>query len=172
MPLNGLEFIKADRRHIQSIFNLMALRNPDIDKSKLFERTEREIVELNDGRTYGLFVAVIENSVVGFCRFVSSLETPPERIKYPYPDGIYCMGIIVAPKYRRKGVAKFLCEKRFEILKGLGCTEAYSIVSLDNSASMNMHASFGFRELERGTGFFVVSFDCGEGILYKKILDI
>ena len=167
----GISFSIAESKHIEEIFELMFLRNPGMDKVNLLNRIEREVLELNNGVDYGIYVALLEDKVVGFCRFFTSKNTPREKIKYPHPDGMFCMGTIVHPDYRRKGIARYLSDKRFEVLKSLGCNEVYSLVALDNPTSIKMHNNFNYEEIERGPGFFIVSFDCGEGILFKKSLN-
>ena len=163
-----LQFVKAEVEHTQGIFELMFLRNPKMDKEKLIERVKKEITEISNGRSYGLFVSTLNGKVVGFCRFFSSNNTPLEKVKFTHPDGMFCMGIIVHPDFRRMGIARCLFEKRLAIFKSLELEEIFSIVALDNPTSIKMHESFGFKEVSRGPGFFIVPFACGEGILFKK----
>lgn len=168
---SDLSFVKAEAKHIQGVFELMFLRNPEMDKEILHQRITKEITAISNGIDYGLFVSILNEEVVGFCRFFSSKNTPLEKAKFDHPSGMYCMGIIVHPNYRRMGIARYLFNKRLEVIKSLGVKEIFSMCSLDNQASIRMHKSFGFEEIERASGFFVVSFDCGEGILFNKIID-
>jgi ribosomal protein S18 acetylase RimI-like enzyme len=167
----GLNFVKAEAKHVQGVFELMFIRNPKIDKEILHKRLTREIIEISNGIDYGLFVSILDGEVVGFCRFFTSDNTPLEKAKFDHPSGMYCMGIIVHPNYRRMGIARYLFDKRLEVIKSLGVKEIFSMVDLDNPTSLSMHESFGFREIERGPGFFIVAFDCGEGILFQKNID-
>lgn len=83
---------------------------------------------------------------------------------------MFCMGIMVDPRFRRQGVAKFLTEKRFEWLRSINVLETFSAVAMDNQTSIRMHRSFGFEEIRRIPGVLTINFDCGEGILFKKVL--
>ncbi len=167
-PSGNLEFKKAGFEHIKEIFELMFLRNPEMDREKLLKRTEKEVIELNDGVDYGVFVALLNSKVVGFCRFYNSQSVPKDKIKFPALEGFYCMGMMVDSKFRRQGVAKYLSGKRFEWLRTMDVKETYSVVAIDNPTSINMHKSFGFVEIDRAEGFLTISFECGEGLLFKK----
>lgn len=164
----GLRFVKAQACHVQAVFELMFQRNPKLEKENLYRRVEKEILEISNGVDYGVYVALLKGKVVGFCRFFSSENTPLEKAKYDYVDGIYCMGIIVNPDYRRIGIAEFLSDKRLEVFKSLNVKEVFSLVAMDNPTSISMHRKFGFDEIKRASGFFIVSFDCGEGISFRK----
>ena len=168
--LLGLKFLKAEERHIQDVYKLMVLRNPNMDKEQLYKKTENEILNLNDGQSYGLYVTEKDGETIGFCRYILSTKVPIERIKFPHPVGMYCMGIIVAPEFRRRRVASFMSNSRFRLIRKLGFNEVYSMVASDNLASISMHKKFGYQEIQRGAGFFIVSFDNGEGILFKNVL--
>lgn len=165
-----LYLIKADVKYLEGYVNLTLTRNPEMDREELLIKSRKEIEIYNTGVDYGLYFALKDDQIVGICRFFTSQATPKEKVKYKHPSGMYCMGIIVHPDFRRKGIAAFLSNKRIDILKKLGLKEAFSIVATDNLTSIKMHEKFGFKEVERGPGFFTVHFDCGEGILFKKCL--
>lgn len=74
-------FKLADSTHADSICHLMAERNP-LDKwEDIKKKTEREISLNTNDPEYWLYVAVIGNEVVGFCRFYHSRGLPKEKSK-------------------------------------------------------------------------------------------
>lgn len=169
-PSKELRFEIAGEEHIEAITNLMHLRNPNAEISFLEKRVSDEVTKLNDGESYGVFVATIKNKVVGFCRFYHSDKVPPEKIKHDHPIGIYLMGIVVDPDYRRKGVASFLHEQRLMWLSSIDVDRVYSVVAIDNLTSQAMHEKFGFHKVSEVLGVLTVSFDLGRGILYERFI--
>lgn len=164
-------FCQASKTHVNEVFELMSERNPDIDRDDLLARTKREVLELCDGKTYGLFVAIVEKKVVGFCRFFHSDSVPKEKIKFPHPDGMFSMGIIVHPQYRRMNIARFLNDERYKLYQSLGLKKVYSAVAKDNPTSIRMHEQFGYKAIDEVPGVLMVTFDCGEGIIFQKNID-
>lgn len=163
-----ISFSQATEVHIQEIFELMSERNPDLDRDELLARTKREILELCDGKLYGLCVATLDNKVVGFCRFFHSDSVPKEKIKFPHPRGMFSMGIVVHPEYRRMNIARFLSDERNKIYQALGLKKVFSAVAKDNPTSIRMHEEFGYQAIEEVPGVMMVTFDCGEGIIFQK----
>lgn len=167
----GIVFREAVSIDTSIIFELMAGRSPSRDRKELLINTKKEVEERSDGKRYGLFVAELEGEVLGFCRYLHSDDIPEEKVKFEINySGFYTMGTLVARKWRRNGIARFLSEERFKWLRALGVDEVYSGVALDNPASIRMHESFGYEEVYRSLGFLTVRFDCGEGILFRKKL--
>lgn len=166
-----LQFKKADSSHVDDIFEFMSIRNPLADKDKLYTNTMREVTELNDGIKYGVFVAILNSKVVGFCRYYTTDNVPKEKIKFAYPEGMFCMGIMIRPNFRRQGIAKFINEKRFEKFRTMNIDEVYSAVDEDNLTSISMHNSFGFQEISRIPGVLNIDFDGKKGILFRKSLN-
>jgi ribosomal protein S18 acetylase RimI-like enzyme len=163
----NLQFRLADHSDIEKIFHLMSLRNPNSDKNELLKKTKREVEEWSDGKQYGLFVSVLNDEVIGFCRYYHSDGIPEERRRYPAPAGFYAMGTMVDPHWRRHSIARFLSMKRMEWLKGLGAENIFSIVSVENLSSIKMHLSFGYEEIARAPGFLNICFENAEGILFR-----
>lgn len=146
---NDLHFRIAQTKDIEAIFEMMSLRNPDLDREMLKSRTVREIKELNDGKDYGVFVCEYEDKVVAFCRFYHSESVPKEKVKFESSVGYYGMGIIVHPSMRRKGIARFISMHRFQWLQNLGAQGIYSCVAMDNLTSQRMHESLGFKKIKK-----------------------
>lgn len=166
----GLIFRLARRDDCEGISLLMAERNPSQSFSEIEASTTREIdrVELNGD--YKLYVAELDNEVIGLCRFYHSDGLPLSKKIHPSPEGWYGMGILVSAKFRRQNIANFLSTKRVEILKNLGAREFYSIVDANNLTSMKMHEKFGYNEIQRADGFLHISFNGSIGCLFKLSL--
>jgi RimJ/RimL family protein N-acetyltransferase len=147
---------------------LMLERNPKAPSALMETKVLKEIKQFSDGKEYGLFVTKVKKEIVGFCRFYFSRGLAKEKIKYPFKEGCYCMGMMVHSKWRRQNIARYMATLRQEWIARLGVNKIYSVVATDNPSSIDMHLSFGFQEIERAKGFMNISFDCGEGILFEK----
>ena len=55
--------------------------------------------------------------------------------------------VYVHPDYRKRGIAKKLYDKLFELLVALGYGKALAIITLPNDASIAIHKSFGFKHI-------------------------
>ncbi len=116
-----------------------------------------------------IFVAIIDNIVVGHGKlFYYSKEK--HDVEFKSPEGWYLNGVIVAPEFRRKGVAKALLSFRESFILEKKGNEVFSIVSVENIPSISYHTSLGFKEQERAPGYLSVKLKCGEGILFYKVL--
>lgn len=105
-----------------------------------------------------LFVARWQGDVVGFGR-VSRFEVSP------IPAGWYLSGLIVSPDRRRLGIGRAMTEYRIRWL--VPRTDvAYYFVNSDNRASIDLHAEFGFREIDRGITVPGCAFEGAPGVLY------
>lgn len=167
---DNILFQLANESHFDSICSLMSERNPDEELESIKKKTEREITLNKNDPQYRLFVATINNEVVGLCRFYNSSGLPQSKIKFESPAGWYAMGTLVSNKHRRKSIAKFLSQERVKILKGLNVHELYSIVDANNETSLKMHQEFGFKEVGRAKGYLHLDFQDSIAVLFK--LDI
>lgn len=162
-----VQFTLAKEEHIDSICDLMMARNPLDSADVIKKKTQREIsLNINDPE-YWLFVAILNNEVVGLCRFYHSRGLPKEKIKFESPEGWYAMGTLVSEKHRRKSIAKFLSQERLKFLKTLNASALYSMVDLNNQTSIKMHQEFGFQEFARAKGFLHLVFEDHDAILFK-----
>lgn len=168
-PLSfATDFALANESDIPEVTALMLLRNPLVPYALMESKVAKEVSTFSDGKRYGLFVAKVENKVVGFSRFYFSEDVPKEKVKFPFRQGCHCMGMMVHPDWRRKSIAKFMSEQRESWMKKLGAHEVFSVVANDNPTSLAMHKRFGFSSIEKVKGYLNISFDCGEGILFHK----
>lgn len=163
-------FRLAEFRDREAIVELTSERNPGMAMPDIINTTERELKTLESDPTYRLYVADLAGEIVGFCRFYDSAGLPIHKKVFPSPSGWYAMGIVVAPSWRRQGIARFLSQARLRSLKEYGATEMYSVVDGNNQASIQMHLAFGFDEIGKAPGFLLIKFESGVGILFRKII--
>lgn len=165
-----MKFRLAGSQDIEAIIKLMLSQKQDVAYDRMKEITERELTYNKTDKFYRLFVVELEGAVLGFSRFFHTKEIPEEKKEFECPEGFYCMGTVVFPEYRKRGVARMLSEGRFLAMKELGAKEAFSGVGADNEASIKMHESFGYQKVAEIAGFLQIQFNCGKGYLFKKEL--
>ncbi|MFT3886632.1 MAG: GNAT family N-acetyltransferase [Arachnia sp.] len=82
-------------------------------------------------------------------------------------SAVWCFtGVVVAPTYRRRGVALALTRHRLDWLRGRA-TSVYSFANAANLASIALHERAGFREVSREFTVPGVSFAGGVGVLFR-----
>lgn len=140
-----------------AIAKLYAERNGRV----LDEILPRVTRDLESGDIY-VAVAVVRN-VVAYARARwHDYET--------IPHGWYLAGVVVAPRYRRRGIAGALTRHRLEWLRERGAREVYYFANARNRASIALHERFGFREVRRDIVVPRVTFEGGAGVLYALAL--
>jgi len=85
------------------------------------------------------------------------------------PAGWYLTGVVVAPAWRRRGVAAALTRARLEWLAAR-TDRVYYFANARNRVSIALHESFGFVEKTRAFTIPGVTFQGGEGILFELVL--
>jgi GNAT superfamily N-acetyltransferase/uncharacterized protein YndB with AHSA1/START domain len=106
------------------------------------------------GRAHGL-LAYAGGRAVGWCSASAKAEMPQLAAREWMPAESAGVGIIgclvVAPQYRRHGIARLLVEAAGDYLAGLGChvVEAYPLKRLDAA----VHGHFGPIEVYRDLGY-------------------
>lgn len=150
-----------------SIARLMALRNPETPFDETLKQTEKELTITQTDSSYRILVAEVDGQVLGFCRFYNSKGLPPQKKIHVAPEGWYAMGTLIDPMMRRRGIARFLSEERFNVLRTMGVTEVYSMVDGTNQTSLQMHREFGYEQMATAPGFLHITFECGEGHLFR-----
>lgn len=78
----------------------------------------------------------------------------------PAPAGHYLGGVVVHPRFRRRGVGTGLTTARLGWIRGHAGT-AYFFTNERNNASLRMHAALGFTEIARRRSFHSVASDDG-----------
>lgn len=82
------------------------------------------------------------------------------------PAGFYLGGVVVSPEFRRMGIGRALTRVRIEWVNNRA-DSAFYFANARNRASFDLHAEFGFVEIQRAATLAGVSFDGGEGILFE-----
>ena len=85
------------------------------------------------------------------------------------PAGWYLAGLVVAPERRRTGIGRALTEHRIAWLAER-TPMAYYFASLQNRASLDLHARLGFEQLQRDIAVPGCTFTGGVGVLYGRSL--
>ncbi len=130
---------------------------------KITINLQQEYISDDERMQRQLFVAEIDNVIVGFSRlinfkyFTKTLKATP---------GYYLMAVVVLPSFQRLGIGEQLTNIRIKFCREL-TNELFYFANVQNLASIRMHESYGFKEVERNSSFLGISMDDGEGILYK-----
>ncbi len=120
------------------------------------------------GRTSLVLVADVEDDIIGFgkVRYLSGARADDRSAS---PEGWYLTGVVVDPRFRRRGVGSRLTEVRLQWISERA-RFAYCFSNARNSVSIVLHERFGFVEVARGSEFAGVSFVGGEGVLFRADL--
>jgi ribosomal protein S18 acetylase RimI-like enzyme len=94
-----------------------------------------------------LLVAEADGCIVGFAR-ARRFRHPPEPPGNVAPEGWYLLGVIVAPAFRRRGIAARLTRCRLEWIAERA-DEAWFFTEVMNHASIALHERFGFVAVSR-----------------------
>jgi aminoglycoside 6'-N-acetyltransferase I len=109
------------------------------EAAPLFERAD----------DYCVLLAECEDEFVGFAEaalrrdYVNGCDTSP-LLPVAFLEGIY-----VQPAFRRRGIARLLCDRIAAWARAQGAREFASDAVIDNTASHAMHRALGFTETER-----------------------
>ena len=107
-----LIFRLATRKDCSAISRLMCDRNPALEASQLLTNTIRELDRLETDYSYKIYVADLNDEVIGFCRFYHTSGMSAQKKIYPSPEGWYGMGSMVSSKFRRQNIARFISSSR------------------------------------------------------------
>ena len=110
-------------------------------------------------------VAELERDVIGFGK-VRYLSEEHGAGVGASPEGWYLTGVVVDPRFRRRGVGCRLTGERLRWIAERS-DAAYYFANARNRVSIALHESFGFTEIGRGAEFAGVSFVGGEGVLFE-----
>ena len=112
-----------------------------------------------------LVVAESNGAIVGYGRaalFEPGADAPADAA----PGGYYLTGLLVAPEERRRGIAMALTQARLDWIGGRAA-DAWFFANARNAASIELHRRFGFEEVSRSFSFPGLTFEGGEGILFR-----
>ncbi len=116
------------------------------DGSEHERRIEAETLLRRAGRAVVFLARSLEPATIGFAEAtlredcVNGCTTSPVA----FLEGIY-----VQPGWRRRGVARHLCDAVERWAADIGCSEFASDTELENVGSQHMHVALGFQETER-----------------------
>ncbi len=117
-----------------------------------------------------LVVVSLAGDLVGYGR-AAWFEPPPDAAADVAPRGYYLVGVVVAPRARRRGVGRALTEARMAWIGGRA-REAWYFANARNDASLELHRQLGFVEMTRSFSCPDVSFEGGEGVLCTVTLPL
>lgn len=83
------------------------------------------------------------------------------------PAGFYLSGVEIAADFQQHGLASILTTARLEWIAHRA-DRAWCVVNAQNTASLALQRSFGFREICRAPQFGSVQFTGGSGLLLCK----
>jgi GNAT superfamily N-acetyltransferase len=120
------------------------------------------------GVTSLILVAEVGDDVIGFgkAQYLSEQRGTDGGVS---PEGWHLTGVVVDPRFRRRGVGARLTAQRLQWIAERS-RFAYYFANARNRVSISLHESFGFVEVDRGTECGGVSFTGGEGILFRADL--
>ncbi|MGA9598090.1 MAG: GNAT family N-acetyltransferase [Acidimicrobiia bacterium] len=149
----------ADQRHADGIAALHAARE-GVSSEQSREWAQRALDRAGE-RSY-LVVAETGGRVVGY-GLAGWLDSETA------PHGFYLLGIVTDPSFRRMGIAHEITLQRLDWIRERA-DEAFYFANAANAATIDLHARFGFREVQRASEIAGVTFDGGSGILYRAAL--
>ncbi len=129
---------------------------------------KRVIEDDRIGHSPLVLVAEMGGDIMGFGK-VRRLTGEPGADAGALPEGWYLTGVVVDPRFRRRGVGSKLTAERLRWIAERS-PSAYYFTNVQNRVSIALHKRFGFFEVARGTGFADVLFVGGEGILFQADL--
>ena len=112
-----------------------------------------------------LVVAVDRRAIVGYGRarlFEPSADAPADTA----PRGYYLTGLFVDPRHRRRGIGEVLTTARLDWIAERAA-DAWFFANARNVTSIRLHERLGFEEATRHFSFPGLTFDGGEGILFR-----
>lgn len=115
-----------------------------------------------------LLVAETDGEVTAYGR-ARRFDPPPDAPANVAPPGYYLTGLLVAPKYRRRGIGERLTRARMA-WAAARATEIWFFANAANHASLRLHQALGFREVTRDFTYPGVTFTGGIGVLCRASL--
>ncbi len=162
--IKGIKFRKATFADAKAIAKLIAAeygQDPKMYENRTLQDLKKPLERL-------VFVALLNNEIIGYGRAKKFNGT---HYPFPGPQGWYLMGLLVAPKFRGRGIGGKLTTLRLNHISKID-HEIFYCTNNSNSFSIQLHKKLGFIEINRGPGFVSVDFQTEfqeDGILFKKI---
>jgi ribosomal protein S18 acetylase RimI-like enzyme len=112
-----------------------------------------------------LVVAESGGEIVGYGR-ARLFEPAPDAPADTVPHGYYLTGLFVLPEQRGMGIGTELTRVRLDWI-GERAADAWFFANARNTASIELHRRLGFEEVSRRFSFPGLTFEGGEGILFR-----
>jgi ribosomal protein S18 acetylase RimI-like enzyme len=93
-------------------------------------------------------------------------EPAPDAPADTVPPGYYLTGLFVLPEQRGRGIGTALTRVRLDWI-GERAADAWFFANARNTASIELHRRLGFEEVSRRFSFPGLTFEGGEGILFR-----
>jgi ribosomal protein S18 acetylase RimI-like enzyme len=164
---DGLHVRPAEERDVPHIARLKVAREGG-DVEATSPSVLNEIARAAETGRGVLWVAALGDELVGYARagwFTPGVGAPANSA----PEGWYLQGVIVDPRWRRRGIGTALTRARLEWIAQRGDTAWFFATAL-NRASIELHERLGFEERTRDFHAPGTSFTGGIGILFAKRL--
>jgi len=114
-----------------------------------------------------LWAAVAHSDTADHARPVAYARLRLADIATEPAIGYYLSGVVVDPGHRGHGIGGQLIRARMDFAWSAGAPALYYFANSRNTASIAMHAKFGFREVKRPFRFPGVAFEDGVGVLFR-----
>jgi ribosomal protein S18 acetylase RimI-like enzyme len=146
---------------IEECVALALLAAPDRTANDWRESLLRDV----ESPAHQIVVAEIGDEIIGYGR-ARLFEPEPEAPADTAPRGYYLTGVFVRADQRRGGIGAALTQARLDWIRGRA-DDAWFFANARNIASIKLHRRFGFEEVTRRFSFPSLTFDGGEGILFR-----
>ena len=160
--VQGLRIQPAARNDLPALAAIAAEREEE-PAEKWLESLGRTLERVRRGSAL-LLVATATGEPIAYAkaeRYVPAEPAPSNAA----PGGWYLAGVVVRPARRRLGIGAALTEARLDWIAGRAAT-AYYFANERNRASIDLHATLGFREIARDFHHPHARFEGGAGILF------
>jgi len=144
----GLKIREAEEGDLGALAQIAAEREGTTQNIKR-RQFEKQLFQQQGAGDFMILVAEVKREIVGFgkCGFFTPPDGAPANVA---PEGWYLMGVIVIPAFRRRRVASQLTRARLGWL-ARHASKAYYFASALNRVSIELHQTFGFVEVTRGS---------------------
>ena len=146
---------------IEQCVALTLVAAPERSPSDWCDSIARDI----ENREHHLVVVERRGEIIGYGR-ARLFEPEPQALADTAPRGYYLTGVFVAPNERRAGIGAALTQARLNWISDRAA-DAWYFANARNAASIALHERFGFEEVTRHFSFPGLTFDGGEGILFR-----
>jgi ribosomal protein S18 acetylase RimI-like enzyme len=146
---------------IDACVALALLAAPEREATDWRESLLRDI----ENSEHQLVVAETGGEIIGYGR-ARLFEPEPDAPADTAPRGYYLTGVFVRPERRREGVGTALTQSRLDWI-GQKAADAWFFANARNATSIELHQRFGFEEITHSFSFPGLTFDGGDGILFR-----